>query len=144
MRKKVSHVLKKLFFFQNCLNFFQKRSIVGTKQLQIFGKFVFFCFYFFINLDPCTRREWKIFFHKILVSIVGIKRKIFSLNLIKIWSFLMLSKKRPLEQAQKSVPPLHFFMFFFMIFYILKGCIVGTKRRHFFQKKSFKKIKNNV
>ena len=111
VRKKVSHVLKKLFFFKMFWTFFQKRSIVGTKQVKNFGKPVFFCFYFFVKLDSCSRREWKIFFHKTLVSIVGIKRKIFSLNLIKFGSFWMLSKKKSIE-AQKSVPPHHFFMFF--------------------------------
>ena len=64
VRKRASHVLKKLFFFQNLLNFFQKSSIVGAKQLQIFEKFMFFRFYFFIKLDPCSRRKSSERLHK--------------------------------------------------------------------------------
>ena len=105
VRKKVSHVLKKLFFFKMFWTFFQKRSIVGTKQVNNFGKSVFFCFYFFIKLDSCTRREWKIFFHKTLVSIVGIKRKIFSLNLIKFCRFLYLTAETNINMKKLYCKP---------------------------------------
>ena len=93
VRKRASHVLKKLFFFQNLLNFFQKSSIVGAKQLQIYGKFMFFRFYFFIKLDPCSRRESNRFFHKKVVSIVGIKQKKNPLKLIKFRRFGRFQKK---------------------------------------------------
>ena len=94
VRKKVSHVLKKLYFFQNLLIFFQKGSIVGTKKVKKIENFVFFCFYFIIKLELCSRREWKVFFHKTLVSIVGIIREnIFSKFDQKLKFFEAIEKK---------------------------------------------------
>ena len=75
---------EKVVFFQHLLNFFQKSSLVRAKQLQIFGKFMFFRFFFFIKLDPCSRRESNRFFHTILAPIVSVKQEKISLKLIKI------------------------------------------------------------
>ena len=128
VRKKASHVLKKLFFFQNLLNFFQKSSIVRAKQLQIFGKFMFFRFFFFIKLDPCSRRESNRFFHTNLAPTVSVKQEKISLKLIKLWRFLTLSGKKV-----DSVVA-----WFFVALWYLKTLFIGHKTKTIFWKKSLK------
>ena len=137
VRKRASHVLKKLFFFQNLLNFFQKSSIVGAKQLQIFEKFMFFRFYFFIKLDPCSRRESNRFFHKKVVSIVGIKQKKNPQKLIKFWRFWSLSNKKAARVGTKKCTITPLFLAYFHGFWYLKTLHSRHKTKTIFWKKKF-------
>ena len=123
--KKKKYLIKGSWFFfnvqgfQNLLNFFQKSSIVGAKQLQIFEKFMFFRFYFFIKLDPCSRRESNRFFHKKVVSIVGIKQKKNPLKLIKFWRFWSLSNKKAARVGTKKCTITPLFLAYFHGFWYL-------------------------
>ena len=45
-------------------------------------------------------------------------------------------EKKAARVGTKKCTPTSLFHVFFRVFYILKGCIVGTKRGHFFEKKS--------
>ena len=75
---------EKVVFFSTFSELFSKKLSCKGETAPNFRKIHIFSFFFFIKLDPCSRRESNRFFHTILAPIVSVKQEKISLKLIKI------------------------------------------------------------